>query len=181
MARQQESRNRIYKALEQLVQTKKISDIKVMDLCRLSGVHRSTFYTNFSDIYSVPQWLWDDMMRPTLYQIGNNMTWDEGHRIMFTKLLEHKALFTQIYWENDNNSILEYGYRGAYCAIKINVTNRKHHAWTEDELIDLDYTVKALAALTTKWGRDGMVVPVEKAVQIFSDHIPSFLKELCDK
>ncbi len=99
---------------------------------------------------------------------------------MFQNLLQHKTFFTTIYWESDNNSILEYGYRGAYVAMKDNVTRRKKHEWTEDELIDLDYTVKALASLTTKWGRDGMVVPVEKAVQIFNDHVPQFLKELMD-
>ena len=179
VARQQESRLKIYKALEQLVQIKKISEIKVMDLCRMAGVPRSTFYSNFYDIFSVPQWLWDDLMQPTLYQIGNHMPWDEGHRIMFTNLLNHKALFTKIYWENDTNSILEYGYRGAYQSIKENITLHKHHDWTDDELVELDYTIKALAALTTKWGRDGMVVPIETAVKIFSDHVPGFLKELC--
>jgi hypothetical protein len=180
LIKQQETRLKIYTALEQLVQTKRLSEIKVMDLCRVSGVPRSTFYTNFCDIYSVPQWMWDDMMRPTLYRVGDNMTWDEGHRIMFQNLLKQKALFTKIYWENDNNSILEYGYRGAYTAIKNNVELRKNHVWTNDELVELDYTIKALASLTTKWGRDGMVIPVETAVHIFSDHVPPYLKELCN-
>lgn len=178
MARQQDSRLKIYKALEQLVQVKRISDIKVIDVCRLSGVPRSTFYTNFTDIFSVPQWLWDDMMGTTLYMIGNTLTWDQGHRKMFQNLLAHKALFIKIYWENDNNSILEYGYRGGYIAVKNNVQEHKNHEWTDEELLDLDYTIKALASLTTKWGRDGMVVPVEKAVQIFNMHIPQFLKDL---
>jgi hypothetical protein len=178
MTKQQESRYKIYKALEQLVQSKKMSDIKVTDLCRVSKVPRSTFYTNFSDIYSIPQWLWDDLMRPTLYQIGNGKTWDEGHQIMFESLLRHKGLFIKIYWENDNHSILEYGYRGALVAIQNNVERRKNYIWTEEQLVDLDYTIKALASLTTKWGRDGMVVPVEKAVQIFNDHIPQYLKDL---
>lgn len=180
MIRQEETCRKICEVLERLVQTKSLADIKVMDLCRASGVPRSTFYSYFCDIYSVPQWLWDQLMGCSLYTIGNNMSWDEGHRIMFQNLLRHKALFSKIYWESDCNSILEYGYRGAYSAVKNNVKTSKRHEWTEDELIDLDYTIKALASLTTKWGRDGMVVPVEKAVQIFSDHVPSFLKALCD-
>jgi hypothetical protein len=99
---------------------------------------------------------------------------------MFESLLRHKGLFIKIYWENDNNSILEYGYRGALVAVQNNVEQRKKYIWTEDQLVDLDYTIKALASLTTKWGRDGMVVSVERAVQIFSDHIPQYLKELVD-
>ena len=168
------------KALEKLVQTRSLSEIKVMDVCRLSGVPRSTFYSYFCDIYSVPQWIWDDMMEHSLYEIGNGLTWDEGHRIMFENILKHKPLFSKIYWENDNNSILEYGYRGGFSAIKHNIEARKKYRWTETELIELDYTIRALAALTTKWGRDGMVMSVETIVRIFSTHVPAFLKELCD-
>jgi len=180
VVRQQEIRNKIYKALEILVQTRPLSEVKVIDVCRISGVPRSTFYTYFCDVYSVPQFIWDDMMESTLYKIGDTKTWDEGHRLMFQNLLKKKALFTKIYWESDYNSILEYGYRGGYNAVKRNVEIRKNYVWTEDELVDLDYTIKALASLTTKWGRDGMVVPVEKVVHIFSDHVPPFLKRLCD-
>ncbi len=174
-------RARIYQALEVLIQTKPLSEIKVIDLCQLCGVPRSTFYTHFKDIYSIPQTMWDDMMEPTLYQIGAKYTWDEGHRLMFTNLLSNKKLFTKVYWENDYNSILEYGYRGGFNAMKRNIDQRKKHNWTENELIEFDYAIKALASLTTKWGRDGMVVPVEHIVKIFNSHIPQFLKNLCDK
>lgn len=168
------------KTLERLLQTRSLSEIKVMDVCRLSGIPRSTFYSYFCDIYSVPQWIWDDMMEHSLYKIGDGLTWDEGHRIMFENILQHKILFSKIYWENDNNSILEYGYRGGYSAVKRNVAVRKHHHWTEAELLELDYTIRALASLTTKWGRDGMIVPMETVVHIFNTHVPPFLKELCD-
>ncbi len=180
MAKQQEARLKIITALEQQVQAKKLSEIKVMDLCRIADVPRSTFYTHFNDIFSIPQWIWDNMMESSLYTIGYSLNWDEGHRSMFQNLLQHKPLFTKIYWENDNNSILEYGYRGALTAIENNIRLQKNHRWTHNELVELDYTIKALASLTTKWGRDGMVVPVEMAVRIFSDHIPPYFKELGD-
>lgn len=170
----------ICSALELLVQTKKLTDISVVELCQLSGVPRSTFYSHFCDIYAVPQWLWDKMMGATLYKIGDTLTWDQGHRIMFQRLQERKVFFTKIYWENDNNSILEYGYRGGFNAVKTNVEKRKNYIWTKAEIVELDYTIKALAALTTKWGRDGMQVPVETMVHIFNTHVPDFLKELCD-
>ena len=175
-----EGQMKVINSLEKLLQKRSLSEVKVMDVCRLSGVPRSTFYSYFCDIYSVPQWLWDQLMKHTLYKIGDGLTWDEGHRIMFENILRHKALFGIIYWENDNNSILEYGYRGGYSAVVRNVAIRKNHRWTEAELVELDYTIRALAALTTKWGRDGMVVPVETMVHIFSTHVPPFLKELCN-
>jgi hypothetical protein len=180
MGDKQETHLKVYRGIEKLLKTKCLANIKVIELCKISGVPRSTFYSNFRDIYSVPQCLWDNLMESTLYQIGNNLTWDEGHRIMFHLLLKHKVFFTEVYWEHDYNSILEYGYRGGYNAIKNNITQRKKHQWMDIELVELDYTIRALASLTTKWGRDGMVVPVETIVQIFSDHIPDFLKELCD-
>lgn len=171
---------KICDALEKLVQTRSLSEVKVKDVCLLSGVPRSTFYSYFCDIYSVPQWKWDSMMGNSLYKIGDGLTWGEGHRIMFENILRYKSLFGKIYWENDNNSILEYGYRGGFSAVKQNVAVRKNHRWTEEELNELDYTIWALASLTTKWGREGMVMPVATAVRIFSMHVPLFLKELCD-
>lgn len=177
--RKYEGQMKVINSLEKLLQKRNLSEIKVMDVCRLSGVPRSTFYSYFRDIYSVPQWLWDQLMEQ-LYKIGDGLTWDEGHRIMFENILQHKALFCIIYWENDNNSMLEYGYRGGYSAVKRNVAIRKNHRWTEEELVELDYTIRALASLTTKWVRDGMVVPVETMIHIFSTHVPPFLKELCN-
>jgi hypothetical protein len=120
------------------------------------------------------------MMQPTLYQIGATKTWDEGHRLMFQNLLDNKALFLKIYWESDYHSIPEYGYRGGFSAIKKNVEQRKKYKWTNDELVELDYTIKALATLTTKWGRDGMEIPVEAIVRIFNHHIPDHLIDLCN-
>lgn len=175
-----EGQMKVINALEKLLQKRNLSEVKVMDVCCLSGVPRSTFYSYFRDIYSVPQWLWDELMKHSLYKIGDGLTWDEGHRIMFENILRHKVLFGIIYWENDNNSILEYGYRGGYTAVERNVAIRKNHRWTKDELVELDYTIRALAALTTKWGRDGMVVPVETMIHIFSTHVPSFLRDLCN-
>lgn len=180
MAKQHEVKNRVYKALEVLVQTKPLAEIKVIDLCRVSGVPKSTFYTYFCDIFSVPQIMWDDLMVPTLYKIGETLTWNQGHRLMFENLLKNKVFFTKIYWENDWNSILEYGYRGGYDAVKRNVECRKKYIWSNDELVELDYAIKALASMTTKWGRDGMVVPIDKIVAIFYDHVPVFLRDLCD-
>lgn len=180
MAKHPEVQQRIYKALEELLRTRTLAEVKVIDLCKVSGVPKSTFYTYFCDVYSVPQIMWDDLMVPTLYKIGDTLTWNEGHRAMFTNLLINKSIFTKIYWENDRNSILEYGYRGGYSAIKKNVEHRKRYFFSNEESIELDYTIKALASLTTKWGRDGMVVPVEKIVSIFYDHVPDFLRNLCD-
>lgn len=180
MPKELDQRQKICAALEKLARTKTISDIKVVDVCRLSGVPRTTFYYFFPDIYAVPQWIFDDIMSRSGALIGKSLSWDEAHRIMFSETLQIKELFLKFSRENDHRSILEHGRRVGYRNIRNNIEARKKRTLTEHEAILLDYTFNAMSSLTTKWSRDGMVVPVETAVQIISELIPPEIKELCD-
>lgn len=93
MPKELDQRQKICAALEKLARTKTISDIKVVDVCRLSGVPRTTFYYFFPDIYAVPQWIFDDIMSRSGALIRKSLSWDEAHRIMFSETLQIKELF----------------------------------------------------------------------------------------
>lgn len=51
--RRRASVEKIEKAFVQLLQTNELKDISVSDLCKLTGLNRSTFYANFIDIYDL--------------------------------------------------------------------------------------------------------------------------------
>ena len=51
--RRQASRQRIRDAFLGLLQTKGLHEITVSDLCKQSGLNRSTFYANYKDIYDL--------------------------------------------------------------------------------------------------------------------------------
>ena len=45
MSKSQETRMRLFEALEALLKTRELESIRVSDICRLSGISRTTFYT----------------------------------------------------------------------------------------------------------------------------------------
>ncbi len=51
--RRQESREKIEKVFVELLQTRQISQISVSEICKLTGLNRSTFYANYEDIYAL--------------------------------------------------------------------------------------------------------------------------------
>ena len=44
---------RIEKVFIEMLQTKKLSEISVSDICKLAGLNRTTFYANYTDIYGL--------------------------------------------------------------------------------------------------------------------------------
>ena len=51
--RRKESQEKIERVFVELLQTKEISQITVSDICKKTGLNRSTFYANYADIYDL--------------------------------------------------------------------------------------------------------------------------------
>ncbi len=51
--RRRESVEKIEKAFIEMLQTKEIKEITVSDICKKTGLNRSTFYANFLDVYDL--------------------------------------------------------------------------------------------------------------------------------
>ena len=51
--RKRESQDKIEKTFLQLIQKKNIENISVSDICKITGLNRSTFYSNYIDIYDL--------------------------------------------------------------------------------------------------------------------------------
>lgn len=51
--RKKESQNKMEKVLVELLQYKELNEISVTDICKKANVNRSTFYTNYLDIYDL--------------------------------------------------------------------------------------------------------------------------------
>lgn len=53
--RRRESVEKIKKAFVSLFQEREINEISVSDICKITGLNRSTFYANFLDIYDLAE------------------------------------------------------------------------------------------------------------------------------
>ena len=66
--RRRESVERIEKVFMELLQTRELSEVTVADICKLSGLNRSTFYANFTNVYDLA-----DKMRVHLEEEVNRL------------------------------------------------------------------------------------------------------------
>ncbi len=85
--RRRESIRKIEKAFVQLLQTNEINRISVSDICKITGLNRSTFYSNYLDIYDLA-----DKVRENLEQEFSNLFSDYDYyheRSGALKMFEH--------------------------------------------------------------------------------------------
>lgn len=86
--RRRESIARMENAFIHLLQTQELSKITVSDVCKLSGLNRSTFYANFTDIFDLA-----DRIREHLEQevqcLYEEQNMQDFNRTDFRKLFHH--------------------------------------------------------------------------------------------
>ena len=109
--RKKESQEKIEKIFIDLIQTKEINQISVSDICKKAKLNRTTFYSNYIDIYDladkIKKKLFEDVL--SLYP---EETKDKKHSYDFLKLFKHikeNQLFYKTYFKlnYDNNDALE--------------------------------------------------------------------------
>lgn len=98
--RRRESVEKIEKAFVELLQSKELDEITVSEICKLTGLNRSTFYANFLDTYDLA-----DKLRKTLENEFSSLFADydyfserTGALKMFTHIKENQ-LFYKTYFK----------------------------------------------------------------------------------
>ncbi|MBQ9914917.1 MAG: TetR/AcrR family transcriptional regulator [Clostridia bacterium] len=94
--RKRESIEKIEKAFMNMLMTKELSEISVTDICKQTGLNRSTFYANFLDIYDLA-----DKLRESLEQDFNAQFTERSQQSALT-MFQHiydNQLFYRIYFK----------------------------------------------------------------------------------
>ena len=86
---------KIEKTFVQLIQKKNIEEISVSTICELSGLNRSTFYSNYIDIYDLAEKVKKQMEEQFAeFQLSNNAKQDyNGYLNMFRYIKENQIFF----------------------------------------------------------------------------------------
>lgn len=101
--RRKESVEKIEKAFMELIQTQELKEISVSDICKITGLNRSTFYANFTDIYDLADKLCDKLEKDfaTLFtETDTSIRESDGAVRMFTHMKENQ-LFYKTYFKLD--------------------------------------------------------------------------------
>ncbi len=75
--RKRESIEKIEKSFINMLQSKEINQISVTDICKDTGLNRSTFYANFLDVYDLA-----DKLRAKLEEDFSNQFEEEELRLV---------------------------------------------------------------------------------------------------
>lgn len=107
--RKKDSQEKIQKVFIELIQTKEINEITVSDICKKANLNRTTFYSNYIDIYDLADKIKKDLFENVL-NLYQEETKDKKHSYDFLKLFKHikeNQLFYKTYfklnYENDND------------------------------------------------------------------------------
>lgn len=157
--RRRESQVKIEKAFIELLQTRKIKEITVSDIIKLTGLNRSTFYANYLDVYDLA-----DQLRAELegqftelfsgYDTGEERT---GALRMFTHIKENQ-LFYKTYFKlcyDEKHLINVYDVKQAETAF--GGQNLKYH---------IEFFRNGLNAIIKLWLRDGCRESPEEMAEI---------------
>ena len=94
------TKSNLYKSLLQLMEEKTFEDIKVIDICNLSMINRSTFYDHFNDKYELLVSLLDDVK----LELINNLKTDKNFSSLKEYYMEVIKLLID-YSINSNNKV----------------------------------------------------------------------------
>ena len=88
--RKKESQEKIEKIFIELIQTKELNEISVSDICKKAKLNRTTFYSNYIDIYDLANKIKETLFNEVL-NLYPEETQTKKHSYDFLKLL------TQLY------------------------------------------------------------------------------------
>ncbi len=110
--RRRESMERIEKAFMELLQTRELGEITVSGLCKRCGLNRSTFYANYTDIYSLADRVRTNLEQEVkgLYAAEHYQQFNSNDYLRLFRHIYENQLFYRTYFKlgYDNQFKLEY-------------------------------------------------------------------------
>ncbi len=142
--------------------TRKISQITVSDICKITGYNRTTFYTNYLDIYDLA-----DTIRNRLETDINKLY---GEDIFNTIGNDYLKLFCHI---KDNqifyNTYFKLGYDSKH-TVDLGLLTQENKVFPEEDMeYHIEFHKAGLNAIIKKWLSSGCDKSPEEMVKIIQD------------
>ena len=97
---------KIEKTFLQLIQKKNIEEISVSTICEIAGLNRSTFYSNYIDIYDLAEKVKQQMeVEFAQFQLSNNAKQDENGYLNMFRYIKDNQIFFKTYFKLESISM----------------------------------------------------------------------------
>ncbi len=109
--RRRESVEKIEKAFIALLQSRELQEITVSDICKITGLNRSTFYANFLDIYDLADKMREKLEGDFALVFGETTDREQNGALRMFRHIQENQLFYKTYFKlgyQDQHQILTY-------------------------------------------------------------------------
>ena len=104
-SKRKKSQDKIEKIFLQLIQKKNIDEISVSSICEKANLNRSTFYSNYIDIYDLAEKIKQHMeLEFAQFQLSNNSKQDEDGYLNMFKYIKNNQIFFKTYFKLEDIS-----------------------------------------------------------------------------
>ena len=152
---------KIEKTFLQLIQKKNIDEITVSTICEISGLNRSTFYTNYVDIYDLAEKVKQQMeIEFAKFQLSNNSKQNpDGYLNMF-RYIKDNQIFFKTYFKLESISM----------SLPTQYNIELAEKYYDNKFIDyhIEFFRAGLNAIIKKWLNNGCLESPEEINEIIT-------------
>lgn len=161
-------------ALEELLESRELKEITVLDIAEKCNSSRSTFYHYFKDKYDLANWIYEDFLAGYLStQSSSAKSWMDMQMEPLEFIYSKRKYFSKI---------CQYKGQNSFCDFVFEVTRKRSaeffhllcHAKTlsEEQLFSIDYMAAGLAKSIIGWIENGFKMKPEKMAQYLIANTP---------
>jgi len=154
-------------ALLTLLENKDLSKVRVLELCKLCGTDRQTFYYHFKDKYDLVAWIYERDLQETFLENPHTPS-KEQIEFLLRRLEKRQFFYSKAFQDMTQNSLFHYMHT-ANCRItqSVAVERAGGRDLTEKELFSINFVSYAWVCSIAEWINNRCV----PAPEVFADYL----------
>ena len=147
--RKKESMERIEKVFIELLQTREVSEISISDICNRARLNRTTFYSNYTDIYGLADTIRNNLENnlAELYRDEITRGFNSNNYLKLFQHIKDNQIFYQTYFK--------LGYDNNYKIIKYDVRLAKEHFQNRFIEYHMEFFKAGITQIIKLWLQNG--------------------------
>lgn len=168
----------VISVMDYLCETMAFEDISVLDICKASGLSRSTFYRFFEDKFDAVNWIMHEISRLGHNNTGRTMNWYDASVVSLSgfKLIKH--LLDSASRPNGYISLRETSIRLRMANLTETLETHKGVQIDDELRYEIEFFAHAEIAAVHRWYEKADQLPVETFAGYIEQVVPRRLHDL---
>lgn len=166
--------------LKQLLQTKYLQDITVVDIVNECHLSKRTFYNHFADKYQALAYLYDLYAGTFDHQLKGHFTMTAGLPILFEQMQTDRRVYQHAFAYEGQNNLLDYVYRLCMDYAGERLTAQYGKKIPAEALFDSRFYYRGVIATVKEWALSGMNMTSAELTTALLDCLPERLQGILE-